>query len=217
MGARGATETDTKRARGDETRRRLLETATRLFSERGYDGVSVKDIATAAGVSQGSLFWHFGSKQGLLFRVVDAAFAEWERQVLAPVLDRAAGPASVGVIVEAHRSFSRRNPEVAGHLFFALISDALGTRPQLRAAYARLYERFRGYGREWVRDAVAAGECRSDVDPNAVAAVIVGALAGVTVQSLIGGDTIDFDRAHQDLAVILERGLSPASGDGDRK
>lgn len=50
-----------------ETRRRLLETATKLFSERGFDQVSVAEIADAADVSKMTVFNYFDSKEDLVF------------------------------------------------------------------------------------------------------------------------------------------------------
>src|ERR1700761_4242092 len=49
-----------------ETRRRLLRAAADAFASRGYDGTRVADIAAAAGVSNGALYAHFGSKAELL-------------------------------------------------------------------------------------------------------------------------------------------------------
>src|SRR5215469_17322934 len=49
-----------------ETRKRLLAAAADVFAERGYDGTRVADIAAAAGVSNGALYAHFGSKAELL-------------------------------------------------------------------------------------------------------------------------------------------------------
>src|SRR5947207_14128213 len=49
-----------------ETRERLLRAAAEGFAERGYDGTRVADIAAAAGVSNGALYAHFGSKAELL-------------------------------------------------------------------------------------------------------------------------------------------------------
>src|SRR5580700_7607895 len=49
-----------------ETRERLLRAAADVFAERGYDGPRVADIAAAAGVSNGALYAHFGSKAELL-------------------------------------------------------------------------------------------------------------------------------------------------------
>lgn len=50
-------------------RRRILDAATRLFSEAGYEATSTGQIAREAGVAEGSVFHHFGNKQGLLAAV----------------------------------------------------------------------------------------------------------------------------------------------------
>jgi AcrR family transcriptional regulator/ferredoxin len=62
-----------------ETRERLLHAAAAVFAERGYDGTRVADIAAAAGVSNGALYAHFGSKADLLV----AALREHGPQLLA--------------------------------------------------------------------------------------------------------------------------------------
>lgn len=49
-----------------QTRALILETADRLFGAQGYDRTGSKEIATAAGVAEGTIFYHFGSKAGLL-------------------------------------------------------------------------------------------------------------------------------------------------------
>ncbi|MFG1705266.1 TetR family transcriptional regulator [Nonomuraea sp. M3C6] len=55
-----------------ETRERLLRAAAEVFAERGYDGTRVADIAAAAGVSNGALYAHFGSKAKLLVAALRA-------------------------------------------------------------------------------------------------------------------------------------------------
>lgn len=50
----------------EETRARVLEAAYQLFSLQGYQGTGTADIARAANVSEGSIFYHFGSKRALL-------------------------------------------------------------------------------------------------------------------------------------------------------
>ncbi|MER6508881.1 MULTISPECIES: helix-turn-helix domain-containing protein [unclassified Nonomuraea] len=55
-----------------ETRERLLRAAAEAFAERGYDGTRVADIAAAAGVSNGALYAHFGSKAELLVAALRA-------------------------------------------------------------------------------------------------------------------------------------------------
>src|SRR5258705_1872504 len=53
----------------DGTRDRILRTAERLFAERGFNGVSVRELAAAAQVNIASIGYHFKSKEGLLSEV----------------------------------------------------------------------------------------------------------------------------------------------------
>src|SRR5579859_2110108 len=69
-----------------ETRERLLSAAADVFAERGYEGTRVADIAALAGVSNGALYAHFGSKAELIV----GALRAHGRRVLADAL--AAGP-----------------------------------------------------------------------------------------------------------------------------
>ncbi|MEU8198361.1 TetR family transcriptional regulator [Microbispora amethystogenes] len=55
-----------------ETRDRLLRAAADVFARRGYDGTRVADIAAAAGVSNGALYAHFGSKAELIAAALHA-------------------------------------------------------------------------------------------------------------------------------------------------
>ncbi|HEY5679071.1 MAG TPA: helix-turn-helix domain-containing protein [Pseudomonadales bacterium] len=54
-----------------EKRERLLAAARELFAERGFEDTSTQQIAKTAGVSEGILFHHFGSKRGLLERIAE--------------------------------------------------------------------------------------------------------------------------------------------------
>jgi AcrR family transcriptional regulator len=67
------------------TRRHLLEVATGLFSERGYDATSIETVLEAAGVSRGALYHHFRSKEALF----EAVYAEAQKSVAAEVLEEA--------------------------------------------------------------------------------------------------------------------------------
>jgi AcrR family transcriptional regulator len=66
-------ETLSKRAaQGRATREQLIEVATRLFAERGYEDTSIEAVLTAAGVSRGALYHHFAGKDALFEAVVES-------------------------------------------------------------------------------------------------------------------------------------------------
>ena len=54
----------------------IVESAVRLFTERGYHGTSMRDIATGAGVTVGSIYHHFDSKQAVLQHVMGATMRD---------------------------------------------------------------------------------------------------------------------------------------------
>jgi AcrR family transcriptional regulator len=64
---------DRRQDRGQATREQLVAEATRLFAERGFEATSVEAVLDAAGVSRGSLYHHFKSKEALFEAVLDAA------------------------------------------------------------------------------------------------------------------------------------------------
>ncbi|HHI76078.1 MAG TPA: TetR/AcrR family transcriptional regulator [Gammaproteobacteria bacterium] len=67
----------------EDTKGRLLATAIDLFSEKGYNGVSVRDIAAAVGLSAPALYNHFPNKKALYQAAVAAAFEGPAQRLLA--------------------------------------------------------------------------------------------------------------------------------------
>jgi len=59
------------RMTGKERRQQLLDVGRQLFAERGFDGTSVEEVASRAGVSKPVVYEHFGGKEGLYAVVVD--------------------------------------------------------------------------------------------------------------------------------------------------
>jgi AcrR family transcriptional regulator len=81
-------------ARGEATRGQLIAIATRMFAERGYEDTSIEAVLREAGVSRGSLYHHFPSKEALFEAVVKEVDENFGAQVLAAA-SGADGPVAV--------------------------------------------------------------------------------------------------------------------------
>ncbi len=94
-----------------ETRRRIVETATRLFSERGFDAPTVDEIAAAADVAKGTIYNYFDSKEAILFEFL----YEVEQRVQAELgrLAQAPGPLSAIVGEWLRYQFELKAPYLA--------------------------------------------------------------------------------------------------------
>jgi AcrR family transcriptional regulator len=74
-------------ARGEATRAQLIAVATRMFAAQGYEDTSIEAVLREAGVSRGSLYHHFASKEALF----EAVLQEVEAQVGERALSATAG------------------------------------------------------------------------------------------------------------------------------
>src|SRR5271169_3964007 len=79
------------RPRSEAKRSRIIDAAMRHFAENGYHAARVGDIAAALGIAKGSIFQHFGSKDGLFFEVYKRAVRSFSKYLDAPADVRAAG------------------------------------------------------------------------------------------------------------------------------
>lgn len=70
----------------EETVRKILDTAERLFVEKGYDHASLQDIISATGLSKGAIYHHFSSKEDIFYSVC-GRIGQRNGQVLAKVRD----------------------------------------------------------------------------------------------------------------------------------
>ena len=71
------------RQRYDRRREEVIETCAGVFAERGYQATTVQDLVRATGLAAGGLYHYIGSKQELLFRILD--------QLMEPLLEEAQG------------------------------------------------------------------------------------------------------------------------------
>ena len=85
-------------------RQRLLDTATKLFAEKGYAGTSVREIVNRAGVSKPVLYYYFKSKEGLFY-----ALLEWAANVQQEIINEIFSTS--GTVLDRFIYFYRRVSE----------------------------------------------------------------------------------------------------------
>ena len=145
------------------TRERLLRAAADEFAERGFDGTRVADIATAAGVSNGALYAHFGSKAELLL----AALRAHGPSVLAELLAADPDRSITETLLLIGRGLTRR-PGVSGNLIVEALVAARRDEEMARLMRGDTADRV-GWLAGLVRTAQDAGDIDPDLSPDALA------------------------------------------------
>ena len=176
--------------RQEDTRQRILEKALELFSENGYDAVSVGEIAAAVGVKAPSLYNHFPGKRAIFDAIVEETAAQYERYTDGldvhvqdaakdlPVFrtiteDALAGKVRQIFVYSLHDETIRR--------FRRMMTMEQFRSPELAALYSRRFvERLAAYHAALFRRLMGAGELREgDADA-------LGLMYAAPVVTLVG-------------------------------
>jgi len=107
----------------NEAESRLLESALSVFSEKGYEGASIREIIEGAGVTRPVLYYYFANKEDLFRRLVEAKFAELTTKINEIKLNIAGCAPRLKAIIRQEFLIAQTSPEVVRLLlqvFFSL-------------------------------------------------------------------------------------------------
>ncbi|MFD7729065.1 TetR/AcrR family transcriptional regulator [Kitasatospora phosalacinea] len=197
------------RLSADERRASILAAATEVFAEHGYRSGKVSEVAARVGVTEPVVFQNFKSKAALFAAVVERA-AEWLSDQLA---DAASSDTPVPVLLAelmspAHLDRLHDRGEL-GVLFADAVSA--GVEPQVSEAGQAAVRRIAGALSDLVRQGREAGQLRPDVDPDAVAWLLISLISARRFRQAALPDT-DRGAVESELAAMAMRTITPTEG-----
>ncbi len=176
-----------KTTRGSQKREAIRHAAYACFRDRGYHDTTVDAICEAAGISKGSFYWHYPTKQDVFVDILEV----WTRQVMDELYEQfedAVGATDYTTALTAAltREIHRGRKIVPLWLEFT----AQATRdPVIREALAKFYRRARTAIAEMIRPGLE-DRC-SEAEIRGIAACIFGAYAGLIIQDMSDPDRAD--------------------------
>ncbi|MFJ4145237.1 TetR/AcrR family transcriptional regulator [Pseudomonas sp. NPDC089734] len=127
------------KAQAQANRAHIVETASALFRERGYDGVSVADLMGAAGFTHGGFYKHFGSKADLMTEAAACGFSQQQARL---------SHAGRAELITQYLSREHRDSPSDGCTIASLSADASRQPEQVRQVFAEGIERLIAAGAE---------------------------------------------------------------------
>ena len=181
-------------------REQILAAARKAFAAKGYHAATMDDVVAASGLSKGSLYWHFRSKEDLLLALADVfaegVFAAWDAQ------DRLGLP----VLAALRRHGDTAIAALAGERDLSRAYLELLSVPAARERLALVYERTRVHLAREIERGVQSGEL-VPVAADVAAGLLVGAVEGVLLQFFMDPE-FDARRSWEEGWSIFVRGLS---------
>jgi AcrR family transcriptional regulator len=158
----------------DRTRRRILDAAAKVLARQGIEQATLTDIAAAAELKAGSLYFHFASREELLGEELNVGVAEsWAHLTRAIEASAGRSPgaqlrAAIGAHVEARHELTD---------YAAVVIGAAHTHPRLGdELYQRHYRRYTARWLELIVAAQAHGALPSGADPRLLRDLCFGAM-----------------------------------------
>lgn len=148
------------KAQSQENRARIVENASVMFREHGYDGVSVADLMGAAGLTHGGVYKHFASKADLM--------AETAASGISQIINQAGG-GNIQQFIDFYTSREHRDGRSGGCTMAALSGDAARQSADIKATFAA--------GIESILDTVERGRVLGDGDQDKVRAKAIDMFA----------------------------------------
>lgn len=154
-------------------RSHIVQVAMAMFSEHGFSATSTRKIARAAGVSEGLIFHHFGTKLGLLTSAAERSQTLGE-QIMVSLAEQPEAEVETQLRLIA-RSFTNflRADRIEARVFRVLLAES-STNPELHALHReRTRVVLKGLG-HYLQAKVEAGELRSDLAVDSAAQLLLG-------------------------------------------
>ena len=121
------------RTQAAENRETVINVASRLFRERGFDGIGLKDLMKGAGLTQGAFYKQFASKEDLAAqasrRALESAFTRWSAAIAAKPED------PLGAVMAFYLSMGHREKKMDGCPIVALGADAARQGSDVKASF----------------------------------------------------------------------------------
>jgi AcrR family transcriptional regulator len=188
--------------RSKETRTKIIGSAIKLFSKRGYNKASVDDICAEAGISKGAFYHHFESKQALFLALLDS----WLQAI-----DTAIEASKDKTAPETFTQMTGAFPyifETAGEglpMFLEFWLQASRDKKIWEASIAP-YRRYHKYFTSLIKKGVEEGSF-VEVDPELASRMIVSTAMGLFLQSLLDPKGAKWEKVARESTNLLVNSL----------
>jgi TetR/AcrR family transcriptional repressor of nem operon len=162
------------RAQAAENRETVINVASRLFREHGFDGIGLKDVMEAAGLTQGAFYKQFASKEDLAAqasrRALESVSSRWSNAAAANPRD------PLNAVVAIFLSADHREERMDGCPIVALGADAARQGSEVKASFEAGIRKYLELLDRWVGE--ADGE-----EPSGKAMAILSTMVGAVILS----------------------------------
>ncbi|MFO7860590.1 MAG: TetR/AcrR family transcriptional regulator [Desulfosalsimonas sp.] len=187
----------------------IIESATRLFAQKGFAETSTAEIAEDAGVAHGTLFYHFKNKRGIIHEIFSIAGEVYLRSLKKVLCRQATGMAKIEALIRFNENYSRDHIQQI-RIFQRFFPDPADDCDPEKMLLDSLKQQVMSLIKESLETGVCDGSIAS-VDIDKTAAVIHSLIFGITHMNLM--ESADTPKLTQGAIAFCRRALTPGGQD----
>ncbi|MEU1439219.1 TetR/AcrR family transcriptional regulator [Streptomyces sp. NPDC005786] len=201
------THTDGRIARGNQTRRLVLERTVEIASIEGLEGLSLGRLATELKLSKSGVFALFGSKEDLQLATVRAAVKVYLAHVVQPVSDLPPGLDRLWRLCAGWLDYSRQRVFPGGCFFYSVSAEYDARDGKVHDALAAARTDWFAFIEQTVREAQQAGEIERDADAPQLAFELAALMEMANAESVLHNEFTCYYKATKGILTRL-RGVA---------
>ncbi|MFH1438868.1 MAG: TetR/AcrR family transcriptional regulator [Pseudomonadota bacterium] len=198
-------------ARTDEEkalkRDQILDAAYEMLSRRGYHEATMGKIARKAGVSHGTLYWHFKSKEDLFFAVLEREFLRVDEAIRPALAMDQPAIKKIEMLLRFSVSTLEQSSDFLALMFSAMAGSSERFERSLEEMAKTVYSTYNDMLEQIIIMGKKEGDIREDVNARAVAVAMVSLLDALYLQYGLGTATMDHEKLADGLWDFIENGL----------
>jgi AcrR family transcriptional regulator len=183
-----------------ERRQQLIDAAWRCAATKGFRDLTIDDVCAAAGVSKGTFYGYFDSKQALLLALLEDDAAALDRVVAGLAQAHLTGVERLQRFAQAMLELGAdpARVQVRADLWAGMLTE-----PTVRAHFSATIDRRRALLRGWIEASVAAGELVA-VPSNAAASILLALADGLLLHAGLDATGFQWPNIRRALDVLLD-------------
>ncbi|MCP3927177.1 MAG: TetR/AcrR family transcriptional regulator [Desulfobacterales bacterium] len=182
--------------KGNIKKQIIIDATIELISERGVAGTSLAHISQKVGISKGTLYYYYSSKNDLIFEITQAHMDGLTDSLFAIIRENKGKVSWQEMLKKLFNTVIKSETRTRLHIY--LIQEIISGNSKLKAHFSETYKKWF----ELLKEAYNLITDKND-DMEIQARIFVAAIDGFIIQHIIGADEIPIDEVVENLSVII--------------
>ncbi|MBU1169988.1 MAG: TetR/AcrR family transcriptional regulator [Proteobacteria bacterium] len=178
-------------------RKKIIDTASHLFGEKGIEKTSLADIAKEVGISKGTLYYYYATKNDLIFDITEVHMEKITGGIFSLIEKNKGDVSWKGMMKLLVESLLKSETRTRLHLY--LLQEVLSGNPELKKRFIRTYNQWFKMVEDGYKMITSSSK-----DISVQARILVSVIDGMIIQASIGVNDVSLDSILAEISKIID-------------